>query len=330
MEQHFTITKGHGCGEDVVVVDGAPGAVADTLKSDAGGGLEDLVRRLCDRNGPVGGQGVVFLDQRPAEPEVWWFDRDGRPGPADGHGLRVTGRVVLDRRGADEVVLTSGLDRCAVRRLPGHADGVTRVAVDLPAVRSASTAGPAVQILPAFHPHRPVGLLSAPTPQLVCVVGGYDEDELVAAGRRAAPDGPAVASGADVSFLMPLSAADEVFVRTYAQGEGLTRAHAAGMAACRVVYSQLGAVEPDASVLLRCVGGPARAAVRVAGKQWAVSLEGNATLMFSAELDPAALVPGGPVLLDVLPHVEEIMAFAALSEANRQALEAAGVRTGSS
>lgn len=321
----FKITKGHGCGMTVVIIHSAP----DGSDNEIG----QRVRDLCDPRGPVGGQGAFFLDERPAEPEVWYFDSSGWPTAPDGHGLRLVGRVVMDGRGTNQVVIRSGAHRYAMRRLPDSPEGVARVAIDLPAVDLAprppilvGRAGRLSDLVPGFRPDRQLSALAAPTPQLVCIVGGYDENELIRFGERAAADPLAVPLGADLSFLWPLNSDNEVFVRTFAQSAGLTKTHAAGMAACRVVYSQIRAVDPDTSLLMRSIGGPAHAAVRRTGQDWAVTLDGNATVLASYTLDLSGLAAGRGLKLESTLGPEEGDAFQVLSRKNRKALEDEGLR----
>jgi diaminopimelate epimerase len=319
------ITKGHGCGMTVVIVHSAP----DGSDIEIG----QRVRELCDRRGAVGGQGLFFLEDRPAEPEVWYFDSSGWPTAPDGHGLRVVGRVVMDGRGTNQVVIRSGACRYAMRRLPNSPEGVVRVAIDLPAVDFAPKppilvggAGRLSDLVPGFRPDRQLSALAAPTPQLVCIVGGYDEKELIRFGERAAAHQSVVPLGADLSFLWPLNSDDEVFVRTFAQSAGLTKSHAAGMAACRVVYSQMRAVDPDMSLLMRSIGGPAHAAVRRTGQDWAVTLDGNATVLSSYTMDVSGLAPGQKPRFEHTADPEEGDAFQVLSRKNRKALEDEGLR----
>ena len=329
----LNLTKGHGCGVDVLVIDAAPATVADDAHA-----LELLVRRLCERRGPIGAEAVYFVDGGPgggaAGPEVWCFGPHGVAARGCAYGLGVVARILLDRHGIDNVVLRLGDEQFPVNRSDDSPEGAKRVAVQASAIRGDTSWSYVGEIVPAFHERRPVTSVAVPEPQLVSIVGRYDEGELIEAGRRVAaavvrddaddefPGRP------DVTFLMPLDEDGEVFARTYEYGIGVVRSSAAGVAAARAVYSELGVVEPEASVLVRTPGGPVRATLRVVGGNggaWISVLEANATLMYTATLDSELLASPDPIALDLRANVDEVMAYAALRSANARALEAAGV-----
>ncbi len=230
----LNLTKGHGCGVDVLVVDAAPAVADEDFR------LESLVRRLCDRRGPVGGEAVYFLDDVAAEPEIWCFGAEGGAVRGSAHGLGVVGRVLLDRRGVDEVVLRRADECHAVRRSDESPEGVKRVAIETSAIPSDTAWVQVGEIIPAFSERRPVTSVAVPEAQLVSIVGRYAEDELLELGRRVEADRAAFPTCPDVSFLMPLDDGGEVFVRTYEYGVGVTRSSAAGVVAARAVYSRLG------------------------------------------------------------------------------------------
>jgi diaminopimelate epimerase len=313
----LNLTKGHGCGVDVLMIDAAPAAVAES-------GLELLVRRLCDRRGPVGAEAVYFVDDAADEPSVWSFGSDGTVVRGDAYGVGVVGRELLDRRGVETVAIRLGADRFVVRRSEDSAEGARRVSVEGPGVDfGAEVVG---RIVPAFDELRSVTAVAVPEPQFVSVVGLYDEDELIDVARRVAADRVSSPDGPDVSFLMPLAEADEVFVRTYEYGVGVSRSSAAGVVAARAAYSRLGVVPAETSVLVRTPGGPVRATLRVEGTRWLPVLEADATLTYDAVVDAQLLAATQPIALDLQANVGEVMAYATLRSANARALEAAGVR----
>jgi diaminopimelate epimerase len=316
----LNLIKGHGCGVDVVVIDAAPAAVAED-------GLEPLVRRLCDRRGPVGAEGVYFVDDEgdaADEPRVWSFGPDGTAVRGGAYGVGVVGRVLLDRRDIEQVAIRLDAGRFDIRRSDDSAEGARRVSVEGPSVEFGSEA--VGRIVPAFGERRSVTAVAVPEPQLVSIVGRYDEDELIEVARRVAADRVSFPDHPGVSFVMPLAEADEVFVRTYEYGVGVSRSSAPGVVAARAAYSRLGVIPAETSVLVRTPGGPVRATLRVEGTRWLPVLEANATLTYDAVVDAELLAATQPIALDLRANVGEVMAYAALRSANARALEAAGVR----
>jgi diaminopimelate epimerase len=135
-------------------------------------------------------------------------------------------------------------------------------------------------------------------------------------------------SGANLSVLLPLDLA-EVFVRTFERGAGLTASCGSGMAASRAVYSRIGRIDPERRVVIRNAGGTAAVSLRVRDGQWFPALEGNATFVYRAAVDPAALARGLPAAAAREPYPDEIRAYAALDEQNAARLRAAGIETAS-
>ena len=128
-------------------------------------------------------------------------------------------------------------------------------------------------------------------------------------------------AGANLSVLLPL-ASDEVFVRTFERGAGLTASCGSGMVAARAVYSRIGRADPERDILIRNAGGMATASLRVRDGQWFPVLEGNATFVYRADVDPAAL---GTASRERYP--DEVRAYAAQADQNSARLRAVGVET---
>src|SRR5436305_560814 len=90
-------------------------------------------------------------------------------------------------------------------------------------------------------------------------------------------------------FFNPDGSSAEVFVRTFERGAGLTASCGSGMAAARAVYSRVTPVDPGREVVVRNAGGMATVSLQVRQDRWHPVLEGNATFVYRAEVDPAVL-----------------------------------------
>src|SRR5258706_464404 len=172
------ILNAHGSRNDIFVVPMTP---RDFASDDD---LRAFARRLCDRAGPFGGDGVYFYDAAPRVPEAWFFNPDGSSAEVCGDGMRCLGRVVL-----------------------------------------------------------------------------------------------------------PL-APEEIFVRTFERGAGLTASCGSGMAASRAVYSHVSRIDPGREVTVRNAGGMATVSLSVRDGRWHPVVQGNATLVYRARVDPGALIRG--------------------------------------
>ena len=314
------ILNAHGSKNDIFVAAMTPRDFA----SDAG--LRAFVRRLCDRAGPFGGDGIYLYDAAPAIPEAWFFNPDGSSAEFCGNGMRCLGRVVLDRRGAEAAVIRSGQAEYTVRRAATTGEGVRQIGLEHPAVdftpQTAVVAGrnPLTEArLPELDPALEFTAVTIPNPHLVALVDKYVESDLIAMGERVATRPDVFPAGANLSVLLQLEPA-EVFVRTFERGAGLTASCGSGMAASRAVYSRITPVDPGRRVTVRNAGGMATVSLNVRQGRWHPVLEGNATFVYRAEVDPAALARDA-----VEPCDDEVRAYAALDERNAARLREAGV-----
>jgi diaminopimelate epimerase len=315
------ILNAHGSRNDIFVVPLTPRDFASD------GELTDFVRNLCDRAGPFGGDGVYFYDAAPAVPEAWFFNPDGTSAEFCGNGMRCLGRVILDLRQADATTIRSGSAGYTVRRGTTE-EGVRQVSLEHPAVdfmppepvvqgRNPLTEGR----LPELDPALTFTAVTIPNPHLVAAIDKYVEADLVAMGERIPARRDLFPAGANLSVLLPLTP-DEVFVRTFERGAGLTASCGSGMAAARAVWSRLGAAAPEREVLIRNAGGTATVSLNVQDHGWHPVVKGNATLVYRADVDPAALARNAVEQFD-----EEERAYAALEERNLARLREAGVET---
>jgi diaminopimelate epimerase len=316
------ILNAHGSKNDIFVAAMTPRDFA------SGEDLRDFVRRLCDRAGPFGGDGVYFYDAGPHVPEAWFFNPDGSSAEFCGNGMRCLGRVILDRRGTDKAVIRSGPAEYTVRRGATTAEGVRQISLEHPAVdfspRTAVVAGRGPLTgarLPELDPALEFTAVTIPNPHLVALVDKYVESDLIAMGERVAARPDVFPAGANLSVLLPLEPA-EVFVRTFERGAGLTASCGSGMAAARAVYSRVSRIDPERRVVVRNVGGMAAVSLRVRQGQWHPVLEGNATFVYRAEVDPARAGTAERELYN-----DEGRAYAALEQRNAARLRAAGIET---
>src|SRR5579863_10646029 len=130
------ILNAHGSKNDIFLLARTPHDFA----SDAD--LRAFVRRLCDRRGPFGGDGIYLYDPGVPVPQAWFFNPDGSAAEFCGNGMRGLGRLILDLRGTDTEVVASGGRDYTVRRAPSTPEGVRQVLLELPAVRFAAPPPP--------------------------------------------------------------------------------------------------------------------------------------------------------------------------------------------
>jgi diaminopimelate epimerase len=302
------LIKTHGSLNEIFALDATP----DEWESDAA--LREFVRRVCDRSAWTGGSdGIYLYDAGPRRAEAWFFNPDGSSAEFCGNGMRGLGRLILDLRGTDTEVVSSGGRDYTVHRAASTPEGVRQVLLELPPLRFEDAALPA--------PFQDFTAVAVPNPHVIDIVERYSEPDLIELGKRA---DEVFAAGANVSFLQPLADGDtpEVFVRTFERGAGLTPSCGSGVVASRAAYSRVTGLDPERRVVVRNAGGVAAAAVQVRAGAWYPVLEGNATVVYRAETSPSG-DQAGP--LDFA--ADENDAYAVLDERNTVCLKEHGIQT---
>jgi diaminopimelate epimerase len=298
------LVKTHGSLNEIFALDAAPGAWP------SGDELRTFVRKVCDRGSWTGGSdGIYLYDATPAHTRAWFFNPDGSAAEFCGNGMRGLGRLILDLRGTDTEVVSSGGRDYTTRRAPSTAEGVRQVLLELPPLSFDDAELPA--------PFTGFTGVRVPNPHVISMVGEYSEPDLIELGKQA---DEAFADGANVSFLLPLES--EVFVRTFERGAGLTPSCGSGVVASRAAYSKLTGLAPAERLVVRNAGGVAAASIQIRDGEWYPVLEGNATVVYRAEVDPAGN-QAGPVEY----ATEENAAYATLDERNVAYLKSRGVQT---
>jgi diaminopimelate epimerase len=310
------ILKAHGSQNDIFVAARTPADFA----SDAD--LREFVRALCDRDGPLGGDGIYFYDATDAVPQAWFFNPDGSAAEFCGNGMRCLGRVILDLRGVDEALIQSGSAQYKVARAATTPEGVRQITLDHPEVSFnlevlAATAPLIEAAIPELDPALTFSAVTIPNPHLVAMVKEYDEAALIAMGETIARRRDLFPAGANLSVLLPVTE-DEVFVRTFERGAGLTASCGSGMAAARAVYSRIGNLDPADPVVIHNAGGVATVALRDSRPL----LTGNATYVYRADVDLSAPLATAVAREDC---AGESRAYSLFQYQNEQWLDAHGI-----
>jgi diaminopimelate epimerase len=299
------LTKTHGSLNEIFTLEATPGDWASDAE------LRAFVRTVCDRDSWTGGSdGIYLYDPSGPNAQAWFFNPDGSSAEFCGNGMRGLGRLILDLRGTDTEVVASGGRDYTVHRAPSTAEGVRQVVLELPPLTFDDAELPA--------PFGGFTAVRVPNPHVISVVGAYSEPDLIELGKRADEVFP---EGANVSFLQSLDG-DEVFVRTFERGAGLTPSCGSGVVASRAAYSRVNGLNPGQRLVVRNAGGVAAASIRVTDDAWHPVLEGNATVVYRAEVDRAGS-QAGPVEY----AADENAAYAKLDERNSARLKEHGIQT---
>ena len=299
------LIKTHGSLNEIFALEAAPGDWGSEAE------LRAFVRAVCDRDSWTGGSdGIYLYDASGPNAQAWFFNPDGSSAEFCGNGMRGLGRLILDLRGTDTEVVASGGRGYTVHRAASTPEGVRQVMLELPPLDfdDAELPGP----FGGFTSVR------VPNPHVISVVDAYSEPDLIELGKRADEVFP---EGANVSFLQSLDD-NEVFVRTFERGAGLTPSCGSGVVASRAAYSRLVGLDPAQRLVVRNAGGVAAASIQVRDGAWYPVLEGNATVVYRAEVDSGGGQSGPIEYAD-----DENAAYAKLDERNITHLKEHGITT---
>jgi diaminopimelate epimerase len=299
------LIKTHGSLNEIFALEATPGAWGSDAE------LRAFVRTVCDRDAWTGGSdGIYLYDASGENAQAWFFNPDGSSAEFCGNGMRGLGRLILDLRGTETEVVGSGGREYTVHRAASTPEGVRQVVLELPPLDFDDAELPA--------PFGGFTSVRVPNPHVISVVGEYSEPDLIELGKRA---DEVFAEGANVSFLQPLDDA-EVFVRTFERGAGLTPSCGSGVVASRAAYSKLTGLDPAQRLVVRNAGGVAAASIQIRDDAWYPVLEGNATVVYRAEVDPSG-AQVGPIEY----AADENSAYATLDERNIAFLKEHGITT---
>ncbi|MDR7273455.1 diaminopimelate epimerase [Catenuloplanes atrovinosus] len=268
-------TKGHGAGNDFVILEDPDGRLALT---------PELVAALCDRHRGIGGDGVLRVIRTAKHPDAvgraadaeWFMDywnADGSIAEMCGNGVRVFARYLagsgLAGTGSFPILTRAGLVRAVI-------DGDT-IAVDMPTPRlgAAGTATIAQLTLPGTA-------VDVGNPHLVSVLPDSIDLDSLDLTRAPVVDPALFPAGVNVEFVTPLPPLDgfdrHVRMRVHERGSGETLACGSGaLAVAAVVLHDAGLAVGTVAVDL--LGGRLVATRGDAG--W--TLAGPAVLVASGE-----------------------------------------------
>ncbi|QCB93922.1 diaminopimelate epimerase [Cellulomonas shaoxiangyii] len=305
------VTKGHGTRNDFVLVDDRDGALDVTA---------ELVRRLCDRRGGLGADGLIRLvatahvPDAPADTRTtaWFMDyrnADGSVAQMCGNGVRVFARY-LERLGlwrpetGDLAVGTrAGVRAVRAVDVPVGVGDDAWFAVDMGPV---TLPGGATALAGGGDAEVEVGGLDVTRPGLGVDVGNPHTVVVLATGAdlvradltRAPVVTPVPAEGTNVELVVPLgeeslpdgAPAGRVRMRVHERGVGETQSCGTGaVAAAAAVRAYGGAGAPDVW-FVEVPGGTLRVTLTPGVGTPHAELAGPAVLVAEASVDLAALL----------------------------------------
>ena len=256
MSQHIAFLKGHGTENDFVLLPDADGR--------HGAPRPELVRALCDRRAGIGADGVIRVVRttatddpaaRAGRDEADWFmdyrNADGSLSEMCGNGVRVLGRYLVEREGADPRQPLAVATRAGVKTLTferGRADGEITVDMGRPGLRGDTVVRVADRKWPATN-------VDMGNPHAVAFV-----DDLADAGplfEEPGYDEAVYPDGVNVEFVVRRGR-HHVAMRVHERGSGETRSCGTGACAVMVASALADGAGRGASYVVDLPGGTLR------------------------------------------------------------------------
>ena len=291
----FAFIKCHGSGNDFPLIDARSLDLSD-------GEWAGVARALADREGPVGGDGLLLLTGGDAMHDfgMRMFNSDGSEAETCLNGLRCVARLGFELLGMDAARVRLKASSAEVAREAELAPGVVTVSTRAAGSLSVAEVGLAIDAkrlietrVPGLPSERSFTAVAMPNPHLVAFVDRVDEGELVALGEWCEA-GPVLIPGrANVSFV-ELRGSD-LYVRTFERGVGLTDSCGSAMAASVLAAATTGRVAFGAGTIVFNKGGMVRG---TANADRVVTISGNATFLYDANIavDPASGTAQAPIV----------------------------------
>lgn len=308
----LAFAKCHGSGNDFALID-----ARGIDLSDAEWGR--IARALCDRNGPVGADGLLLLRQGGGEVAFAQMvvNADGSIPETCLNGLRCTARAGFEALGIDAARVKLKTSDAEVAREAELAPGVYTVRTTVgpastdPAAAGLRAAAPVIEAqVPGLPSDRAFTAVAMPNPHLIAFVEKIDIAELTALGDWCEAGPELLADRANVSFveLRP----DGLFVHTYERGVGLTNACGSAMAAAAHVAGLTARIPFGQWITVHNPGGRVRARAEGPDGGDRVTIAGNATFEWDGEIeiDPATGEAGA--LTVTRRRDDEVAAWAAV------------------
>ena len=273
-----TFTKGHGLGNDYIVVE--PADLSFPLTAEA-------VRRLCDRHRGIGGDGILaMVPSARADAGLRIFNPDGSEAEKSGNGLRIFARWLAEERRVPGDVFTvetpGGVVECRLHRAEGRIGEIT---VDMGSATFRSDqipcSGPAREVVQEkiAVERRPIRItaLSVGNPHCVVFVDDITRVDLGRLGP-ALEHHPLFPRRTNVQVAR-VDAPDRVRVRIWERGAGETLA--SGSSACAVAAACVRLGYTGRTVTVVMDGGALRVEV---GDGWTIRMTGPAMVVYRGTL----------------------------------------------
>lgn len=267
--------------------------------------IDQLRKSVCPKESGLlsGADGILVVEKAQkslALGKMRVINYDGSEASMCGNGLRTVARYLAEKNHQESFQVETKFAELKVRKAPELFDGVATYQVEISPVTFDLAAVPAHlnqegmhfidKVIPELSDTIRFSIVSVPNPHLIAFA---DHDTLNSevfteiAEKVNQPGNPLFPDGINVSFAEVLGD-NELFVRTYERGVGLTNACGTAMSASSLIYVLVHDKEFMAPITVKNAGGLVKTVVHEhpEGGYW-MELVGNATVthQISGELE---------------------------------------------
>lgn len=285
----INILKCHGAGNDFILID----------EYNNNYNLNDEIRKsiavqACNREKSIGGDGILFVQKSSiCDAKMRIFNSDGSEAEMCGNGLRCVGRYVIEMLKKQIVEVETLKSRYFVRQQEDIYKGVKTVKIDIRSVSFDVNSLPLnykkknlmFDKIPELSDELDFTAVSITNPHLVAIVDKIDRDKLVEVGMKGNNTKTVLPKGVNVSFVKMLGN-NNIYVKTYERGVGLTKSCGTAMTASSIVSCISKKVSFGKEINIYNDGGMIKAIVHKDDKDnYAVDFIGNATFVFRGTIE---------------------------------------------
>nr|WP_295971326.1 diaminopimelate epimerase [uncultured Bacillus sp.] len=284
------IIKCHGSGNDFLLID-----EMETGSRYSERDREQLALSLCRRDSDLGADGILFvLPSETSDARMRIFNADGSEASMCGNGLRCVARYVCEKLFKAEAIIETMRANLQVKKQDDLFPEIPTYMVEISPVSFQLTDLPLMlqqenlinEPIPALSETLSFTALAVPNPHIVSIVESdvMQSDVQKQISEYVNGPNPLFPDGVNVSFVKLLTKG-AIYVRTFERGVGFTNACGTAMSASSLVTCLNGFNETENAIDVYNNGGKVCCVVHQTESGWWISLIGNATYVYKAEVE---------------------------------------------
>lgn len=291
----YNLVKCHGCGNDFVIINGFA-----TQLDKPEVYIKKLILYLTNRNGPVGADGLIYLEySEVSDVKVMFYNPNGNRTKMCLNGIRCVARFIFDNGMNKDLKFVQIETDAGIIKVEKEInseinmsfytiDKITDIdfnAHNVP-IKIGSEEKVINQNITFLSKEYLFTAIKVYTPHLVAVTDKIDERELYEIGIKANENPSIFPNGINVSFVKILDEKN-LFVRTFEKDNiGMSLSCSSAMVAAVCVLMQLDFIKADTWINIYNKGGLIKAKCKKNnGDKFCVKISGPATIVFTAEIE---------------------------------------------